>query len=1014
MVIQNLNFFDKFGKNLNLEFDSSSNIWRGSIFFEPLSLFLFDNENIFILEEVSGEYKFPTLSPGEKLTFSWKDIKNENEFFIYSVEEDFELKNNFIKKQSVEEVSYDDLLPMSDGSQIDIKLPLQLNIAFNPSDEKIFERTLCIYYTEESSPLSRKKIAEIYFYGEGVAEDERFGIWVNNFGIKFNREDANILKDYDIKEALPDWEQLNLARKSLLVTKEEIYPYIGTYKGLSNFINMLGYKDILQVKEYWKNINTKSSYFNKLFLVDISDYLDDGKIDNINLIDNNKNLKFGKQFKKTEFLALVYQFTKATDQYDDDGIPEVEETTEFTVDEIFYKLNRLKDKLKNEFLPVNVKIKDVIGEFVYFQKITISFWKDDTHIFGYRFNDSAEVDIFPNANTNLILRSLDPLFKKKYLNGIDFGVVQLNTSGKNPFENSQRYTKSEIPTIVSYIKSFYSEIKNQRYPDLGKRLSWEYGDDPERIIAAPVVLDLITERFTFANFKGVTFEDVGASYIGGTPYWTLENLDFKNFYEITWKITKDSPNPYNFEYRGNIVDLHQLPHFLPYVGEYRVTAELHDFNGYTSTFSKFVTVEDSQTPQIIAFTRLEDKFNYRIKNLSNVRLQDFGGSTLYYPKVNVLDNEDFATRVDIYKNLLEWTAFFKNRYGMGQNLYDVELFDTKVQQFIPYTDPIQAHPKKEYWGLGDGEVPLRLSDFQDIELKSLYFMRFTDLVYTDDFKAGFYLFSPKPGQKIKMSLFSEYTIPNFSTLTELANILNNSDHPGINLFNYEVINGQIHAQAEYLSREMYHILSPEGLSVGSPSPGGSSNSDEYTFFLPKNLYSDRLIQRLKSLSPTFDTETLFLHSKTSDLLNGNAQNPYYWQDKGYWKFIDDVQRGYLPTTIDQNSFNINDIKLFESSFMTPENSILFFVVNNIDGKNEFIWTLTDDITGEEVVRAKSVPFFVWKFKDLGKYSLKVEVYDNRGTLYTNEIKNFITVLNKIDYTTYVEKRLNTRKVNLLN
>ena len=56
-------------------------------------------------------------------------------------------------------------------------------------------------------------------------------------------------------------------------------------------------------------------------------------------------MQFRTNNKKTEFLAIVYQFTRATDSFDDDGIPIIEETTEFTVNEIFYKLNLLNDKL---------------------------------------------------------------------------------------------------------------------------------------------------------------------------------------------------------------------------------------------------------------------------------------------------------------------------------------------------------------------------------------------------------------------------------------------------------------------------------------------------------------------------------------------------------------------------------------------------------------------------------------------------------------------------------------------
>ena len=83
----------------------------------------------------------------------------------------------------------------------------------------------------------------------------------------------------------------------------------------------------------------------------------------------------------------------------------------------------------------------------------------------------------------------------------------------------------------------------------------------------------------------------------------------------------------------------------------------------------------------------------------------------------------------------------------------------------------------------------------------------------DDFNAGFYIQTPVAGGIIKISLFSDYTIPQFSTLEELVVLLNESEHPGIKLFNYEIIDGKhgqsqyiIHAQAEYLSKEMYHIL----------------------------------------------------------------------------------------------------------------------------------------------------------------------------------------------------------------
>ena len=357
MQIDNLHFFDRDGELINLQENPDTGILEANMYFEQLSIALYDNENFFILEKVGSDYKFPTLTGGQSIVVKWDSI-NESPFFLYDVEKEFKIGEYVINKKDSIKVSYEDILPNGTGAAIDLKVPLQLNVGFNPNEEIEYVRSLTIYLEDEITGTS-ETVAKLLFYGEGEDEDERFRVWLENFGIKFNRQDANILATYDIKEVYPDWKKINSTRKSLLVNHSEIYPYIGTYKGLVNFINMLGYKDTLHIKEYWKNVNVDSPYFDKLFLVDLTDILDDGKIDNLNLLNLNKNVKSGKQFVKTEFLALTYEFTKATDEFDDDGLPKVVETTDFTVDEIFYKLNQLDKKLKNEIIPINVKIKDI-------------------------------------------------------------------------------------------------------------------------------------------------------------------------------------------------------------------------------------------------------------------------------------------------------------------------------------------------------------------------------------------------------------------------------------------------------------------------------------------------------------------------------------------------------------------------------------------------------------------------------------------------------------------------------
>ena len=120
MNISNLHFFDKFGKNLNLSFDSTDNKWVGTIYFPEVSIYLFDNENIFILEKIASDYKFPSIGPGEELHFEWEDNKNSDEYFIYDVEKDLDLGNFFINKKESDKLLYSDLVPSSGGNNLDI------------------------------------------------------------------------------------------------------------------------------------------------------------------------------------------------------------------------------------------------------------------------------------------------------------------------------------------------------------------------------------------------------------------------------------------------------------------------------------------------------------------------------------------------------------------------------------------------------------------------------------------------------------------------------------------------------------------------------------------------------------------------------------------------------------------------------------------------------------------------------------------------------------------------------
>ena len=153
MQLSNLIFFDKFGENYNFqmtkfnqETQSSDSLtwWYGREYIDPISIGLYDSRQIFVIENLSGSYKFPTLSQNQRIVFKWEttDITNEDPFFLYLVKHDItgnsEVDTPYIERVNQITINHSDYSNGSSGS-LDISLPLQVNIAFSPIEEKIYQ-----------------------------------------------------------------------------------------------------------------------------------------------------------------------------------------------------------------------------------------------------------------------------------------------------------------------------------------------------------------------------------------------------------------------------------------------------------------------------------------------------------------------------------------------------------------------------------------------------------------------------------------------------------------------------------------------------------------------------------------------------------------------------------------------------------------------------------------------------------------------------------------------------------
>ena len=391
MIVKNLEFFDKNGYNLNLNWNEKKHIWEGNIFFPRVSVGLYENTTIYVIEYDSNinykddVYTYPTGSGN--VVFQW-DLANTfvDEFFMFNFDENYEIKDT----SSLIYTPYDGpvcetlainrfdkyIVPLLGSSQeIDRDDLMEIHVAFKASEssaESTYKRTLIMSYEEG---YNKYEIARITFFAETIEEDERLKVWNENLGYNLKQEDSIIFKQSDIHEYMPNFKLLNEKRKELMLEGNNIYPYIGSYKAIINAIKFFGY-DNLNIVEYWRNINEFDDEFGKIYRTYVYSLKDkktlSTKRDKISL--NTKD------FQKLNNISLVYNINhpekdkETGKKYDEYGLPNVIEDFDkdkhddfrITIEEALVKLFALKKKLNNEFMPGSTKITDVIGEGNYF------------------------------------------------------------------------------------------------------------------------------------------------------------------------------------------------------------------------------------------------------------------------------------------------------------------------------------------------------------------------------------------------------------------------------------------------------------------------------------------------------------------------------------------------------------------------------------------------------------------------------------------------------------------------
>ena len=591
--------------------------FTGNIYFDPVSSGLYENEQIFITQEVVGpsgsiEYSYPrTLATGAT-SGKWRTRWHNNTYgnidvseiiFTYKILEQLGGGEGYPLIVSYPNVLYGDVICspndyysngslMSPGFTISESSALPINVGLNGPEEseEVYERKLII----EDISLgvtgeNVKKILEVNFYGQIIGEDERLKVLGNNLGRSFDSQDSLILRNHDPSEPFPNYEEINEKRKELLIAGEEIFPYIGSYKGLINALKFFGYQD-LRIKEYWLNLDfteeenitpgisstqealneiktQRSTSLGQSYQIkDVIDNPNKGKYrleqtygpdsegNYVLDVSSQSTLIPSNTYKKTALFGLYYDLNKVTSETDEYDYPVVVDSFQFTQEEVLIKLFGLKEKLKRDYLPLNARIVDITGEGIYFSVVNTRSWTDTMERRQIEMGKDFDFFVSPSLsyiqdlrNFNIKPSVLPVQTPSLYFNSYNIGVNVLGGTGNGiyfsgfPDLGITGPSGPNLPFNVTVGKSYNFNLSTEGF-------SFYITESPSFTQQDPIGL---TGNGATSGSQGINWY-VNPSQNGPIYYYCPENLNINGTINILPPEVSDLGNTVNpLEFQQN-------------------------------------------------------------------------------------------------------------------------------------------------------------------------------------------------------------------------------------------------------------------------------------------------------------------------------------------------------------------------------------------------------------------------------------------------------------------------------
>ncbi len=452
------------------------------------------------------------------------------------------------------------------------------------------------------------------------------------------------------------------------------------------------------MKEYYKNLET-----GKFVLQEV-------KLNEVDKLDK-KNYYLDYPYQKTSSFGLFYQLNREKPgEFDEFGIPEIEDVFMYSNEEILIKLFGLKNYIRDRGIGGVSRIVDIIGEAVFYKRYVIKHWQDKTDVLVY------DHYVEPKFKINQLSDHIIDL--RPYLQDFSTCPLDINIDG-----NDNILLSNYPQCFLGYFNPF-----NQTTP--------EYLDEPNIPVGTPIKLTNTSFDITWADLQLLW------SKLGGiNPIVTWENIGHLNFYEIEWTIKKqttvDDPRPFVYKKRGKITDLRNHTAFVPYNGTYDVSLTLYGWNNIVSRHTeKAAIVVKLKEADFICWLKYRDP-----------NLQKWG--TIKSPWKNIFSQ--WGGKDPIFDN---------SNFEIGDN--DVKFRSFNMVNYIGVV--IEDVPNV-------GIKELKWSDFPNVTWGDLMYSRWTDLKFEREKLARFLVIQMKANGYIQIGnreiqIPDDYNINDFQRLAD--------------------------------------------------------------------------------------------------------------------------------------------------------------------------------------------------------------------------------------------------------